>query len=430
MQYPTNSIQYIMPKKYLPEFEKVRLQNLQTAYDTYVKSSSVALIAQRKKLQEIEIAKCIRGIPLIFNAEEIANAATKKLQSHKNLTNDISALYSQVNNIAESMGTNTRSVIQSLCSLLVIQQGLVPSGSTLSMDMAFAKQLAGKARNLSSYLSIGKFASLLGDLGETTSAIMETEVINQIVNEMINKLRSGHGLSGKTTKVRYSGNMANQGNRSINHKTVQTDNRASVYFDISSMGDIVLGVENPVAKLRKTFHFSDKANKKLATLNSTKRRTTGQLSFRSQKIGALIQELNLAQETTNYIYDIISYHRSGSDLITIMPGEAGHLVRKFFAQKLLNDMFLLEGDLNRVDFTIYGNQVFAESEVYDTLTGSSASGETARMATINYYDLQKMKGTSQPGKTSHERLVAGTTAATERIKNISAVLKASLALKK
>lgn len=360
----------------------------------------------------IEIEKLINGKKIMFSEEEIANAAVKKIgESYgdkKNAKVALENVYKQLEQGFSNWG-NTLSYLE---DFLKVQQGLIPSGSSISFDEKFLNQLKSKLSEAESYKD-GKLSNLLGDLGETTSFMAETAITNALIDSLADQLQvSSSGI--KATAV-----VENKGNEKFNGETVQTDNKLSISFNFSD--DIVAQFSDLKNGLSLSINISDKANKKLSKLSGNRRTTTNALTFRSSKVSTLMNEM--PKKIQSATYNLISYHRQGKELVGFMSAAPGFALRKYLGYKLLQKMFLSEGNLNQINFTVYGTSIYAEQEVYDKLYRSGNI-----MADVEYWTLKSLVGQFR-GKTIEEGLKQGTAEANKRIENMKVAIRASLKLK-
>jgi len=126
--------------------------------------------------------------------------------------------------------------------------------------------------------------------------------------------------------------IENTGNVQTSAGTAQADNRMTIEFTfgaqaIAKYSDLKNGLSMSV-------NFSDKANKKLSTLAGPRRRSTNALTFRSSSLSNLLSDLPSGAK--NQIYNIVSYHKQGVELVGLMSGsKVGDTLRSYCGFKLL-----------------------------------------------------------------------------------------------
>lgn len=417
-----NDIQYIMGKndKNLNQFKKlgnyfnVALQK----EENYFKQN----IEKRFLKPAIEVKNLINsnGEKIFLSEEQIAQDVTKYFNNTKNteginINNLLSKIYSNLNQGA----TQAQSVYNDLNTLVRLSVGDLPSGAVISMKNITKrknelKTLLNNANNFSS----GKFSNLIGQVGEFANIAASSAITDAVTNQLAEQ------LSIDTNQLKVTAKVQHTGTQKYNGSTVQTDNQLQIHIDF--IGDkIKAGFSMPASGLDININLSDKANKKLATLNSSRRKSTNALTFRSTKIKTILEDIpdpKLKAAT----YNLISYHRQGKMLVGFLNQDPGIALRRYLGYKLLTKMFLSEGDLNQVDFTVYGTNVYTEKEVYEKLY---KSGKV--LADIEYWTLKSLIGKfKEPKDNVEERLKLGTAEAHKRIDDMKVAIRASLALKK
>lgn len=404
-----NDIQYIMGKN----------EHNEQSFNSYTALLQSELKREKqktlKKLQQeynekraIKIEQLVNGEEIFFTEEEIAEAAMQKIGSGT-AKEDVANLFKQV----QSQMSEYSSVVSSLEAFIKAQQGALPAGSSIEVDSSFLDKVINDLSIAENYKSSGKFYNLLGNLGEATSLAAETAITNGLIDLVTDRLKIDSQF------VKATATVQNTGTQTYNNTRVQTDNQLKIHF---SFADNILADFSELSQgLSLTVNISDKANKKVATIDSKRRRATNSLTFRSSTVETLMQDM--PKRVKSATYNLISYHRQGKELTGFLTTSPGFALRKYLGYKLLQKMFLSEGELNKVNFTVYGTSVYAEREVYSKLFSNEDI-----LADIEYWTLKELVGKFKGG-TAEENLKAGTAEANKRIDKMKVAIRASLKLK-
>lgn len=412
-----NDIQYIMGRndKNLQGFSEYE-KELTRAFKEE-KAKTFALLKEKRDQHKIlRFQKIINGKNLMFDTQEIANAATKKIQNYngkfkygQNSTQALEAIYKNLQQGFENYGIT----VSALQDFIKVSKGILPSGSKIYVDKTQMTKIEQLIKQQESYEG-GKLSNLLGDLGETTTSANASAITDALIEDLAKQLQ----IDKNGIKVKAK--IKNVGNQSQQKATVQTDNVLNINFSFDE--NIIAQFSDLKNGLNLKINLSDKANKKLSSLASTRRRATNSLTFRSSSVKTLLKESN-SSILSKGTYNLISYHKQGIHLTGFMSAAPGFALRRYFGYKLLQKMFLSEGELNYVDFTVYGTSIYAETEVFDKLNPD------AIMADIEYWSLKDLVGKYR-GDTIQEGLKKGTAEARKRIDDMKVTIRASLGLKK
>lgn len=406
-----NSIQYIMSKqnnldsfKPYEELFKQKMIQLQKQYEQQFKNKS-------NDLSILQLQNQINGQEILFNSKDIAEAATQKLKDFKiqdkdSISSRIASIYTKL----QQGASQGQQVYSELYDLIKARNGLLPKGSRISIEakrLPEIKQLLLQAENFKN----GNFFNTLGEVGELTSVISASAISDALLHQLEEKLNLQHGDLKVTAKVIHTGQ------KKINNIQVQTDNQLQLVFQLNNQ-NLIGQIDMPAGGLKMTVNLSDKAKKNLATIDSKRRSSTNTLSFRSTTMKQFFEDVEL--KTQSAMYNLISFHRQGKELVNFMYTNPGIALRQYIGYKMAIAMFLDEEKLNQVNFTVYGNKIFAEDSVLLKLQAKKFTAD------IEYWSLRDLVGKFKEGKTVEERLQAGTAEANRRIRNLKVALRTSL----
>ena len=359
--------------------------SLLNGYEIYFnqKLDNLKTINKTKELEKMQKAKqwseTINGKKVILNANDIAEAATRKITGY---TGDINTLYNKTIQAIENGEKQSDDAYKTAASNIIagIQMGSL-NGTKFTIDLNSSNALDLQAAAQSTEVKIrGGLSNSLGDIGEGVSALAASSLVETIIEKFEKELPGS--IRRDSVKAKYT----NMGEKFIGKYRSQTDNVLDIEFELNPTT-----TGGTVSTLRYRFNISDKANKQLAKL-SNRTKSTGKLKIRNSTVKAQMEGLEKGA-----LYNTISYHKNNNnERYSGMHSGAGNALRAYLGYKLVLNTFLLSKKYeDEIDFTIYGNRIIPESSILSKIMGTtkgknnSQEGHVRYLADIRYYQLLK-----------------------------------------
>ena len=356
---------------------------------------------QEKRKNASKIAYTVNGVDYVISEEEVAKAATSLLQDLDS-SKTISKLYSTIQDCGKKLENIDEKCDPIIKDLLAIRKKALPKGTTIAIKNQDGKRISQTALFVKAF-KYNDLPNMLGRLGEATSSLAGAAISNALLKEVEKSFKEI-----KNVKISYS-NLGDAVKEKTRYRS-QTDNLLTITFDgVNDTGNI----EN----MKFNLNISDKANKKLNTLNNKRRRATNSLKFRSSTVNHLSKDLE-----KSILYNTFSFHYGKNGRYSFISDnkEIRNSLADYYGVQLLKDMFLKSKEYNdEIDFTVYGDRIIPEDKVLNKLLSSTSTGNPNYRADIDYFD-KLVKDEKSLVKTVEE--------AEDVIAGIPVYIKASLAI--